>query len=63
MADKHPGYDTAEQKADQLAALKLEHEGFVHSGELDRAKQVAAYVKEYHGVSLSTPRSTAKTED
>ena len=60
MSNDHVGFDTKEQKADQLEALKIEHENHVRFGRLERAKQVAAYAKEHHGATLSTPRKAAE---
>ena len=60
--DSTKGYADKDQKAAQLAALKVEHENHLRFGRPDRAKEVAAYAKEHHGVSLTTPRA-AKTEE
>jgi hypothetical protein len=58
-ADDTAGYDSKEQKAEQLEALKVEHEMHVRKGNTDRAKEVAAYAKQYHGETLATPRKAA----
>lgn len=60
--DDTAGYADQEQKDAQLDALKLEYEGYKRGGEDDRAKQVAAYAKEYHGATLGATR-TAKSEE
>jgi hypothetical protein len=60
--DDTVGYADQEQKDAQLEALKTEYAGLKQSGDEDRAKQVAAYAKEYHGATLST-RSTAAAKD
>lgn len=50
--DDTAGFDTKEQKADQLEALKSEYALLTQRGN-DRAKEVAAYAKEHHGVTIS----------
>lgn len=52
MASKHEGYDTQEQKDDQLEALKVEYENHLRFARPERAKQVAEYAKKGHGVTL-----------
>lgn len=58
--DDTAGYADQEQKDAQLEALKLEHEGYVRASDTARAKQVAAYAKQYHNATLASARQAAE---
>jgi hypothetical protein len=62
-SDDTKGYDSKAQKAEQLEALKTEHAMHVRLGRTDRAREVAAYTKQYHGETLSTPRAAKADEE
>jgi hypothetical protein len=56
--DDMAGFDSKEQKADQLEALKVEYALLTQRGN-DRAKEVAAYAKAHHGETLTVAKAKA----
>jgi len=56
------GYTDQDQKDDQLEALRIEHETYLRYDRKDRAEQVAAYAKKFHGETLGAARGRAAAQ-
>lgn len=65
MAEKHhPGYIDKQQQDETIEALHAEYEAHVQNGRDDRAKQVAAYLKDLgEAAPRSSTRSSAQSRE
>lgn len=55
---KTAGKDAAQQRAEYVAALKAEREGYARTGKTDRAKQVDAELARFN----EAPKARKRTE-
>lgn len=58
MNSTNSGKDAAQQRAEYVAALKAEREGYVRTGKADRVKQVDAELKRFD----EAPKARKRTE-